>query len=210
MSHYDDEAQAEQVKIWWKENWKALAAGLVLGLSAIVGWEQFKAHKEARATEAARMFEDLKAALVTDKSDEVTAIGDKLKSEFGSTPYASLAMLRIAQHAVEKGRFDEALPPLAWVGEHSADAQLKPLARLREARVLAQQGKFDLALARLDAEVEAAYAPMVAELRGDIKLAQGDRKAARAAFEQALLASEANAANRETLQRKIDDLADAA
>lgn len=209
MSHYDDEAQAEQIKNWWRENWMPLAAGLVLGLGGIFGWEQWKSHQEVRAGEAARMFEDLKTALVADKADEARSIGDKLKADYAKTPYAAQAMLRLAQHAVERARYDEALPPLAWVAANAADEELRPLAKLREARVLAQQGKFDEALSRLDGVGE-SYAALAEELRGDIKLAQGDRKAARGAFEKALAASDAAAANRETLQRKIDDLADAA
>jgi len=210
MSHYDDEDQAQRVKQWWKDNWMALAAGLVLGLSGIVGWNQYQSHQQTRAAEAAKMFEDLKTALIADKMDDASGIADKLKAEFASTPYAAQALLRIAQHAVEKGRFDEALPPLAWVASNSADEVLKPLATVRQARVLAQQGKFDEALKLLDGLSDKSYTALVQELRGDIQLAQGNRKGAREAFEKALTASDDAAANRETLQRKIDDLADAA
>lgn len=210
MSHYDDEDQAQRVKQWWKDNWMALAAGLVLGLGAIIGWDQFKAHKAGRNVEAARLFEDLKTALVSDKAEEANAIANKLKTDFAKTPYAAQALLRIAQHAVDKGRFDEALPPLAWVAENSEDEVLKPLARLRQARVLSQQGKFDEALKLLDDSIAESYKPLTEELRGDILLAQGNRKGARESFEKALASTEATAANRETLQRKIDDLADAA
>ncbi len=210
MSHYDDEDQAEQLKAWWKENWKALAAGLVLGLGGIVGWEQYKAHKAAHSADAARLFDDFKAALVADNTDEVKSMGDKLKSSFADTPYAAQAMLKLAQRAVEKEHADEALPPLAWVAENSYDKALKPLAQLRAARVLVQQGKLDDALAKLNTEVSSSYPALVEELRGDIKLAQGDRKSARSAYEKALAATEAAAAARDGLQRKIDDLADAA
>jgi predicted negative regulator of RcsB-dependent stress response len=210
VSHYDDEDQAERLKQWWKENWKALVAGLLLGLGGIVGWDQYKVHQAVRSAEAARMFDDLKTALVTDKVDDATAIADKLKAEYAKTPYAAQALLRLAQHAVDKSRFDEALPPLAWVAANAADETLRPLAQLRQARVLAQQGKFDEALSLVDAAADDSYAALGQELKGDIQLAQGDRKGARASFEKALAASDEAAANRETLQRKIDDLADAA
>lgn len=210
MSHYDDEDQAQRVKQWWKDNWMALAAGLVLGLGAIVGWDQYKASKADRSVEAARMFEDLKTALLSDKAEEANAIADKLKTDYAKTPYAAQALLRVAQHAVDKGRFDEALPPLAWVAQNAEDEMLKPLATLRQARVLSQQGKFDEAIKLLDGTIEESYKPLAEELRGDILLAQGNRKGARESFEKALASSDAAAANRETLQRKIDDLADAA
>ncbi len=210
MSHYDDEDQAQRLKQWWKENWKALAAGLLLGLGGIVGWGQYKVHQASRGSEAARMFEDLKTALVADRADDANSIADKLKSSFADTPYAAQGLLRIAQHAVEKGRFDEALPPLAWVAANAEDKALRPLAQLRQARLLAQQGKFDEAIKLLDSNADDSYTALVQELRGDILLAQGNRKEARASFQKALTTSDAAAANRETLQRKIDDLADAA
>jgi len=210
VSHYDDEDQAQRVKQWWKDNWMALAAGLVLGLGAIIGWDQYKAHKADRSVEAARLFEDLKTALLSDKAEEANAIADKLKTDYSATPYAAQGLLRIAQHAVEKGRFDEALSPLAWVAQNAEDAVLKPLATLRQARVLSQQGKFDEAIKLLDGATEDSYKALAEELRGDILLAQGNRKGARESFEKALASSDAAAANRETLQRKIDDLADAA
>ncbi len=210
MSHYDDEDQAQRLKQWWKDNWKALAAGLILGLSGIVGWDQYKAHQLARGAEAAKMFEDLKTALLADKAEEANSIANKLKTDFAKTPYAAQGLLRIAQHAVEKGRFDEALPPLAWVAANAEDKVLQPLATLRQARVLAQQGKFDEAIQLLDSKLDKSYTTLVQELKGDILLAQGNRKGARESFQKALTASDGAAANRETLQRKIDDLADAA
>ncbi|MES2684869.1 MAG: tetratricopeptide repeat protein [Pseudomonadota bacterium] len=210
MSHYDDEDQAQRVKQWWKDNWMALAAGLVLGLSGIFGWQQYKSHQLNQSAEAARMFDDLKTALLTDKVEDANSIANKLKSDFAKTPYAAQALMRIAQHAVEKSRFDEALPPLAWVADNAEDEALRPLAKMRQARVLSQQGKFDDALKLLDAKMDESYAALAQELRGDILLTQGNRKGARESFEKALATSDETAANRETLQRKIDDLADAA
>ena len=46
------------------------------------------------------------------------------------------------------------------------------------------------------------------ELRGDIMLTQGDRAAARQAYQKAIEAGNEAAANRELLQQKLDDLAD--
>lgn len=210
MSHYEDEDQAEKLKAWWKDNWKALVAGLVLGLGGILGWEQYKSHKQQHAAQGSQLFEDFKVALAADKADEVKTMSDKLKGSFADTPYAAHAMLKLAQVAVEKDKPADALPALAWVAENSHDKALKPLAQLRSARVLVQQGKFDDALAKLGSDVASSYPVLVEEVRGDIQLAKGDRKAARAAYEKALAATEEAAAAREGLQRKIDDLADAA
>ncbi|MDP9139239.1 MAG: tetratricopeptide repeat protein, partial [Pseudomonadota bacterium] len=103
---------------------------------------------------------------------------------------------------------DTALTRLRWVSENGADDGLRQVARLREARVLWQQGQADAALKLLDGGDE-NFSKVTEELRGDIRLSQGDRAAARAAYEKALAgADEEDAAARGDLQRKIDDLSD--
>jgi predicted negative regulator of RcsB-dependent stress response len=208
-THYEDEAQAERLKTWWKENWMALAGGLAIGLAAIFGWEGWGKYQSQRAEKASRMYEDLKLAIADARRDEAASIGDALIKEHGGSPYASDAALYLAADAVKAGTLDQALSRLQWVREHGADDGLRQLARLREARVLWQQGQIDPALALLDGVKGPEFVSLVEELRGDIRLAQGDRGAARAAYEKALAAiGEEDPALRSGLQRKIDDLAD--
>jgi predicted negative regulator of RcsB-dependent stress response len=210
MSQYEDEDQAEKVKAWWKENWKALAAGLALGLAGIIGWEQYKAHQENTAATASQLYEEFKQALAASKADESKKLANKLKADYAKTPYPAHAQLKLAQTAVDAGKFDDALLALDWVTANAHDEQLRPLAQLRAARVLAEQGKTDAALAKLSAEVVAVFPAMAEEARGDLLLAKGDRKAARASYSKALAATKEEAAGRAALQQKIDDLADAA
>lgn len=207
-AHFDDEAQAEQLKQWWKDNWMALTAGLVLGVGAIFGWEGWQSYQERRAGQASQMFEDLKDALSQAKTDEAMKLGDTLAVEHADTPYAAGAALFLAAQAVQTQDFDQALTRLQWASQYSKDEGLRQVARLRQARVLWQQGKADEALKLLDGDT-GSFAAMAEELRGDIRLAQGDRAAARSAYEKALAAVDADdAATRTSLQRKLDDLTD--
>jgi predicted negative regulator of RcsB-dependent stress response len=212
-NHYDEEAQAEQLRQWWKENWQSLAAGLLIGLAAIFGWETWKSHQQKQAAAASQMYEDLKKAIAGDKIEDANSIGDKLTQEFPKSPYAADAELRLAARAVNDKRFDDASTRLGWVIEHGNDDGLKPLVRLRQARVLWQQGKNDDALKVLDGDA-GTYGPLFDELRGDIHLAQGDRAGAAAAYRKALDAGTESASadeppvDKSALQRKLDDLAD--
>ncbi|HZP14007.1 MAG TPA: tetratricopeptide repeat protein, partial [Nevskiaceae bacterium] len=70
MSHYEDEAQVEELKRWWKENWLALATGLALGLGGIFGWQQWQAHEDKVAADASQAYEDLKKAADANKADD--------------------------------------------------------------------------------------------------------------------------------------------
>ncbi len=209
-THYDDEAQVEDLRRWWKENWMPLAAGLVLGLAAIFGWEAYGRSRDAHRAEGAQLFDQLGQAVAAGKYDEVVAMTDRLVKDFDNTPYAAAAALKLAQLAVGTNKLDEAYTRLQWASDHADDKALKPLIDLRLARVLWQQGKAEDALKKLDGDA-GAYTGLYAELRGDIKLSQGDRPAARKAYEQALEKFDAQQAPvRESLQQKLDDLADAA
>lgn len=205
-THYDDEAELENLKTLWKDNWKSLAAGLVVGLGAILGWQGWKDYQNNQALQASQIYEDMKKALTANKTEDGVKLGERLMTEHASAPYASAAALKLASLAVEQGKFDVAGSRLHWVVQNSNDDGLKQLARLREARVLWQQKKLDEALKLLDGDA-GGYAALYDELRGDIKLAQGDRAAARTSYEKALQTAGENAPSRDALQHKLDDLA---
>ena len=204
MSHYEDEAQVEQLRRWWRENWMALAGGLVLGLAGIFGWEAWQGARTAKAEKASQIYEDLKR-VGPDRQDRVDELWQQLGGEYAKTPYAAQGALLVASQAAAKQDWAAAQSKLEWVVAHSDDDGLKKLAKLRLARVLWQQAKADEALKQLDVADDDAFASLYQELRGDIQLSKGDHAAARAAYEKAMTLGPA-AANKEPLQRKIDDL----
>ena len=208
MSHYEDEAEVEQLRRWWRENWMALAGGLGLGLAGIFGWEQWQDMRTAKAEAASQVYEDLRK-LTPAQSAQAGELVKKLTDDYAGTPYAAQGALFLAQLAAQAGDWETARAQLEWVGQHAEDPGLKKVARLRLARVLWQQNKVDEALALLDIADDDAFAALYQELRGDLQLAKGDRAAARSAYEKALKLGPATA-SRDGLQRKLDDLAGAA
>ena len=208
MSHYDDEAQVEQLKRWWSENWKALFTGLALGLGGIFGWQAWQQHRLHVSGEASQMYEELNKAATANKSDEAQKLAQKLMQAYPGTPYAAQAALRVAQMEADEDKLDDAAKHLGWVMDHSADDGLRRVARLRQAQVLWQQKKADEALKLLDVKDAGDFEALYQELRGDIKVSQGDRAAAVEAYRKALAAGGEQQANRSNLQQKLDDLAD--
>lgn len=207
MSHYEDEAEIERLRRWWRENWLALAGGLALGLGGIFGWEAWQNAQIGKAEQASQIFEDMKKAAV-DKPERAASLGQTLMQEFAGTPYAAQAALLLAQRSADRLDWGAAEERLRWVIKHADDPGLEKIARLRLARVLWQQNQPDQALAQLDIPDSDAFAALYQELRGDIKLSQNDHAAARAAYEKALSLGPAPT-SREFLQRKLDDLAGA-
>ena len=208
MSHYEDEAQVEQLRRWWRENWMALAGGLGLGLAGIFGWEAWQDMRTEKSEAASQVYEDLKK-LTPAQTSQAGELARKLADDYAGTPYAAQGALYYANLAVQAADWDTARAQLDWVAKNAEDAGLKKVARLRLARVLWQQNKIDEALALLEVADDDAFAALYQELRGDLQLAKGDRAAAKAAYEKALQLGPATA-SREGLQRKLDDLAGAA
>lgn len=208
MSHYEDEAQVEQLRAWWRENWMALAGGLVLGLGGIFGWEAWQNAKSGKAEQASQIYEDLKRVPAEDLA-KAEPMASTLMDDYAATPYASQAALLIASRAAAREDWAKAEKALRWAREHGNDEGLRKIATLRLARVMWQQQQVDGALALLTVEDGDAFAALYRELAGDIRLAQGDREAARAEYAKALESNPAPAA-RAPLQRKLDDLGGAA
>jgi predicted negative regulator of RcsB-dependent stress response len=204
MSHYEDEAQVEQLRRWWRENWMALAGGLLLGLAGIFGWEAWQSARTAKAEHASKVYEDLKR-VPPERTERAAELWLHLTRDFPTTPYAAQAALLLASQAAARQDWAAAQAKLEWVRDHTGDPGLRKLAALRLARVLWQQQRADDALELLDIADDDPFAALYLELRGDILFARGDRDAARAAYEKALEVGPA-AAGRDGLQRKLDDL----
>ena len=78
---------------------------------------------------------------------------------------------------------------LRGVADRSQDVELRLVAKTRLARVLVEQGKYDEALALLDASQAGAFAAVTHEIRGDALAAKGDAAQARSEYDAAIAAS---------------------
>ncbi len=111
-----------------------------------------------------------------------------------------------------RGDFAAAEAKLAQVADGSKDPDLRTVARIRLARVQLAQGRYDDALATLDKVAAPAVEARVLELKGDVKLAQGDRAGALEQWRQGrrwpLAADPASTGqlDAELLRLKIDEL----
>jgi predicted negative regulator of RcsB-dependent stress response len=210
--YLSEREQADQLRHWLRENWIWLVAGVALGLGTLYGTRWWDAHRTARSLEAEQRFSAMLDALTRNQRDEGVRLAGEITGEFADTPYADQANLVLARLDVESGDLKRAAERLAQVMDASRDPDLALVARLRLARVQLAQGQFDQALATLDGVKPPEVEARVAELRGDVLLARGERAAALAAYRKAQAALQEGAASdglvdRELLGLKIDELA---
>jgi predicted negative regulator of RcsB-dependent stress response len=207
-----DLEQEEDLRNWWKENWRWVSTGIVLGLILLFGWKYWESHKQMRADSAAQTFSDLGAAIASGNKEKIEQLVKTLDTAYADSPYVDQAHLALAQTYVTAGKFEQAASEFKLVADKSKDAPLAQVAQLRLARVQQQLGHHDEALALLDVSKAGAFAAQVQEVRGDVLLAKGDRSGARLAYQAAMsegAGKEMDPSQTELLRLKLQDLGDA-
>jgi predicted negative regulator of RcsB-dependent stress response len=207
-----DLEQEEALRNWWKENWRWVSTGILLGLVLLFGWKYWENQKRMSADAAAQLFSDLGVAVASGNHEKIEQLVKTLATEHAASPYVDQAHLALAQTYVAAGKFEQAAGELKLVADKSKDSALAQVAQLRLARVQQQLGHHDEALALLDVSKAGAFAAQVHEARGDILLAKGDRSGARLAYQAAIgevAGKEMDPSQTELLRLKLQDLGDA-
>ncbi|QNF18059.1 tetratricopeptide repeat protein [Aeromonas jandaei] len=198
-----EEQQVEVIKEWWKENGTSVIAGTVIGLVGLFGWRYYNQYQQQTMEASSHAYNQVITQLA--KGD---AAGFEQAVQFVSAnkgdSYGELAALQLAAAAVKAGKLDLAAEQLTQVAT-SGDESIRPIAALRLARVLNDQGKADDALAQLGKINSDAFKAQVAEVRGDILQKQGKIEEARDAYQAA--ADAGGLQGSQELKLKMDDLA---
>ena len=198
-----DEERLDLIKKWWRENGSSIITGVVLGLAVLFGSKAWFSYQETNAQTASNIYVTLMSALETGDALAVAEKTGVLVSEYGGTPYATLAALAMAKIKIEAGELNDAQAQLRWVLDNSKSEIFRDTARLRLARVLIAMEDLDAAEALLQEPVSGnAFDPLYTEVKGDVNIARGDIPAAHLAYQEALAATAADFPGRYILELK--------
>ena len=201
-----DRDQEEALRNWWRENWKWILAGVMLGLGLLAGYQYWQTYRGRESDEAHTTYADFQKALAGNDVEQAARLLTDLSDGHPRSAYTQQARLLLAKHHAEAGKFDEAITQLRQVADTSRDEELAHVARLRTARLLIQTGKHDEALQMLDVEKAGAFAAQVREVRGDALVAKGDAQGARAEYAAALSGDPKGDIDRATVELKLRDV----
>ena len=211
MEVYDtEEEQVEAIKKWWRDNWKSLFGGIILGLGILYGGKTWLQQKDIHAGSASVEFEAMIQAVGQDKITEATEFAAVLLGQYTDTPYAVMASFTMASIKVKENDLQTAKTHLRWALEHTTQSSFKHVARIRLARVLLAEGKHDEALSQISNIDTGKYLPTYEELKGDLYLAKGQVDLARTAYNLALSSMEAGARARSMVEMKLGALGESA
>ena len=209
MSDYlSEEEQVAALKKWWDENGKALVIGVVLAILGVVGWRVYQDHSQGQAEEAAGLYQayqDMRGAEASDPN-ELARLAEALERDFPGSAYRTFVLFYQAADAVNAEDFDLGIEHLNTAVAVADDSRLRDMARIRLARTLQQVGDSEQALATLGGVRGEGFFAEVAELKGDILVAGGDRAGAAQAYEAASTA--AGGQRSPLLELKLLDMAE--
>lgn len=201
----DEYEQGERVRKWLRDHGGSIFGGIALGLAAIVGFQLLQGRQDAQRVEASRQFESFLGAQESGQADQAAGLAVSLSVNFGDTPYPALAAMHRAAVLVNENKAEEALQVLETVLADVRNPALAQIIHLRAASAELILGRHEAALARLDAVDLAGYRALRDELRGDALAAQGRRDEARAAYQDALAATDIATPTRVLLELKLAD-----
>ena len=205
--YLSEKEQWEQVTRWVRENGLWIVAGIVVGAAGLGGWHWYQDHVDSVGSQASAKYTQLVQAFgKSDRTAGFVALGE-LERDYPSSPYVDQAKLIAARVYVDDGSLDKAVAELQSVVEHSKDAELALLARLRLARVQIAQKKPDAALATLNGLKAGAFEPRMHEVLGDAYYAKGDKAGALKEYMSAKVGDMvAQSLDPQSLDLKIQDL----
>ena len=206
MSDYSEAEQLEQAKSWLKANAIWIIAGIAIGAGGLGGWRWYQDRRDTQAEAASARYEELVDAFSRRDNVRGTTLLAELNREYAWTPYASLGTLIAARVQVEANELDKAAASLKSVMDTAKDDELKMVARLRLARVQSALGKHDEALNLLKVDNPGEFAPRLADARGDVLLAKGDRDGALREYTAARASGNDGRIDVDMLDLKIRDL----
>ena len=211
-----EEQQVEAIKKWFKENGASTLLTISIGLAVVFGWQAWTSSQEENHQAASSIYQDMTEALVLLNNPEdaekhartVRHLGEQLIKEHTGLMYAHFAALAIAKLEVDKGNFSAGAERLQWVLDQSSDESLRNVAKVRMARVLSAQEKYDEALVLLSSPLDASISALAEEIKGDIYVQMGAVFEARMAYQRSIDVAASKGSQKDALvQMKLDDLA---
>ncbi len=200
----EEQEQLDQLKAFWARWGTLVTAVLVIVLGGYLAWLGWGAWQRDQAAKAGAMYDELERAVRAGDAAASTRIFADIRDRFPRTAFAGQAGLMAARLALEKGQRDDARNALVWVAESAGETGLRDVARLRLAGLLAEDGRSDEALKRLDAVQGSGFQALANDRRGDLLAAQGKADEARAAWRKSWEALDAKVDYRRVVEAKLD------
>ena len=202
----EEQEQLDELKHFWKTYGNLISWVLIVVMGGYAAWNGYGYWQRTQSAKASALFDEVERASASGDLTRVERSLADMKDKFSSTLYAQQAALLAAKTFLEKDKSDAAKDALTWVADHASDESYAQIARLRLVSLLLQNKLFDEALSRLNKPFTAPFAPLAADLRGDVLNAQAKPQEAIAAYRDAWQKMEETNEYRRLVEAKLNAL----
>ncbi len=172
-----EQEQVDALKAFWAKYGNLIMWVVTLLLAAFAGYNWWMKMERDKASTASTLYGELQTAADGGDVKRAAQILGDMESKAPKTAFTQLGALLVAKAQSDKGDTLNANANLQWVAEHGNEENAA-VAHLRLAGLLADGQKYDDALKQLALVQPESFAPLVADRRGDIELARGQKDAA--------------------------------
>ena len=179
------EEQDERAKKWLKDNGLALVVGVVLGLGAVFGYNQYQAKQISSAEQASTLYGQINQRFTQSELTDINQQVELLKADYSNSPYAAkAALIRAKQLSVHD--MPAAIAELEWVVDNAQETGLKHTALIRLAKIYLSLGELDKAQSAASGQSYQGFDSHYFEILGDISTQRGEIESARQQYQQAI------------------------
>ena len=202
----EEQEQLDELKHFWKKYGNLITWVLIAVFGAVAAWNGYQYWQRQQAVQASSLYEEVERAV---KSGDATRLDRSLadmKDRFGGTMYAQQAGLMVAKAQYDKGNVDAAKAALSWVAGKATDEGYQAIAKLRLSGLLLETKAYVDALKLVSGSFPKDFAPLAADRRGDILMAQDKKSEAKAEYEKAYKGLDERAEYRRLVEVKLNAL----
>ena len=218
MAYQTEEEQLAIIGQTWKKYGNAILAVIVLIAIAFYGYRAWNNHEHKAAEQASSLYQQLTqlnsttqagTPLTKEQSDSFKHIVSLLKKDYSNTIYAQYAELLMAKQAMVENKPSEAKSALRSVITTASDTDIKTLASIRLAAILA--GESETGAKQALAELKKITHPGALTISyedalGDTYQILKQTDNARSAYKKALTTAKKENSKRPLIQIKLDNL----
>ena len=202
----EEQEQLDELKHFWKQYGDLITWVLIAVFGAVAAWNGYQYWQRQQAVQAASMYDEVERAVKSGDSARLDRSLADMKDRFGSTVYAQQAGLMVAKAQYDKNNIDAAKAALTWVTSNAADEGYQAIAKLRLSGLLLETKAYDDALKLVAGSFSKDFAPLAADRRGDILMAQDKKSEAKAEYEKAYKGLDERAEYRRLVEVKLNAL----
>jgi predicted negative regulator of RcsB-dependent stress response len=199
----EEQEQLANVKAFWNQYGNLITWALIAVLGAFAAWNGWNWWQREQAAKAGALYDEVDRAVQAKDLASAAGVFKTMQERFAGTAFAQQAALLLARAQADAKQADAAQATLAWVADNAVEDEYRTVARLRLAGLLLDANKYDDALKQLDAAGAKPFEALVADRRGDVLQAMGQKDEARAAWQKAWGAMDEKLEYRRLVEAKL-------